>query len=267
MPLGRFREVAPGWAIGGPLPAGWRLVYDLDLLVLCGLTGVGKTSTLAALRLMVAKVADLPERRVLVDEVIARLYQADPAATGRIERFALTCRFRAEHPGGVAAILSHMAVRDDAAASPLIFDGLRGEEEIRHAARALPRARFAALLATDFVRLLRLLHRADAFDRVGVFADGGAERRLAPGLDELFTPAEVDDLGGRVKAGTLTTAELAAKLAIVREERLHYDPDRMMGALAEIDPTRWLAIDTIRYDPQGVATLIAGFLRTSPRPA
>ena len=178
-PLGRFREIAPGCAIGGPLPAGWQPLPDLDPLVLCGLTGVGKTTTMATLRPLLDRVLDLPERRLLVDQVVADLYQADPAALDRIERFALTARFRADHPGGVAEILSQIAVRRDLAASPLMFDGLRGADEIRYAAKALPRARFAALLATDFMRLNRLLRRADAFDRVATAADGGARHALS----------------------------------------------------------------------------------------
>ena len=233
--------------------------------MLCGLTGVGKSSTLAALQPMIGGFADLPERRVLFDEVVARRYRADPKAIDRIERFTLTGRFRAEHPGGMAEILSHLAVRHDLAGTPLIFDGLRGEEEIRHAAPALPRARFAALLAPDFVRLLRLLRRADAFDQVAASPDGATARRLPPDLDQLFAAAEIAELDRRVAAGALTTAELAAKLAIVREERLHYDPDRMMDALGAVDPARWLAIDTTRHDAPGVAALIADFLRTDPR--
>ena len=266
-PLGRFREIAPGGAIGGPLPAGWRPLPDLDLLVLCGLTGVGKTTTMARLRPMLDRVVDLPERRLLVDQVVADLYQANPAALDRIERFALTARFRADHPGGVAEILSQLAVPQDLPAAWLMFDGLRGADEIRHAAGALPRARFAVLLATDFMRLNRLLRRADTFDRIATPDDGGARRPLPPGLDTLFTRPEIEELEQRLACGTLSEAELAAKLAIVREERLNYDPDRMIEAFAEIDPARWLAIDTVRHEPPAVATRIADFLKTSPRPA
>jgi hypothetical protein len=266
-PRGRFREIVPGCAIGGPLPAGWHPLPVLDLLVLCGLTGVGKTTTMASLRPLLDGVVDLPERRLLVDQVVADLYRADPAALDRIERFALTARFRAEHPGGVAEILSQLAVRQDLAAAPLMFDGLRGAAEVRHAATALPRGRFVALLATDFMRLNRLLRRADAFDRIAISTDGGARRSLPPGLDALFSRSEIEDLEGRVAAGTLSDAELAATFAIVGEERRNYDPDRMMDAFAEIDPARWLAIDTASHKPPAVAALIADFLRTSPRPA
>src|SRR5262249_33557932 len=163
----------------------------------------------------------------------------------------------------MAAVLSHLAVRPQPAAAPLIFDGLRGEEEVQHAAAALPRARFVALLAPDFVRLLRLLRRADAFDQVGVPRPDSC---LPPGLDELFVPSEVAELGRRMAAGTLTGSELATKLAIVGEERLHYDPDRMAVALAGLEPRRRLTIDTVRHDAPGTAALIAHFLRTTLRP-
>jgi hypothetical protein len=264
--LGGFREIAAGCAIGDPLPPGWRRLRDCDLLIVCGVTGVGKTSALAALGRMVDGLASLPERRTLFDAVVARHYGADPAALDRIGRFALTDRFRQDHHGGMAAILEQLAVRQEHAAAPLLFDGLRGEDEIRHADRALPLASFAALLAPDFVRLRRLLGRGDAFDRVASPPAVAPQSPLPGGLDAMFTPVEIAALAEQVAAGSLPAAELAAKLAIVREERLHYDPDRMLAALGRLDPARWLAIDTTRHDPREVAALVAGFLRTDPRP-
>ena len=260
--LGGFREIAAGCAIGDPLPAGWRRLRDCDLLIVCGVTGVGKTSALAALGRMVDELASLPERRILFDAVVARHYGADPAALDRIGRFALTDRFRQEHHGGMA----QLAVSREHAAALLLFDGLRGEDEIGHADRALPRAAFVALLAPDFVRLRRLLGRGDAFDRVASPPAAAAQSPLPGGPDAMFTPAEIAALAEQVAAGSLTAADLAAKFAIVREERLHYDPDRMLAALGRLDPARWLAIDTTHHDPREVAALIAGFLRTFPRP-
>lgn len=77
-------EAAPGLA---PL-------RDLPLLVLVGLTGVGKSTLVEALGF-----PRLPDRRALVDLYVLPRYGAKPPIP-REERFRLTRRFREEFPGG-----------------------------------------------------------------------------------------------------------------------------------------------------------------------
>lgn len=67
---------------------------EAPLLVLVGLTGVGKSTLVEALGL-----PRLPDRRELVDRYVLPRYGATPPLP-REERFRLTRRFREEFPGG-----------------------------------------------------------------------------------------------------------------------------------------------------------------------
>ncbi|MDY6783034.1 MAG: hypothetical protein SW833_10880 [Cyanobacteriota bacterium] len=64
----------------------------------------------------------------------------------RIERLKCTRRYREHFPGGMAHVLTQLRV-DPQTESGFIFDGLRGENEVSYAAKALPNARFVVLEA------------------------------------------------------------------------------------------------------------------------
>src|SRR4030081_2034453 len=86
--------------------------------------------------------------------------------TDRVKRFEYTARYRARYPGGMAHALSRLAVDPAGAGSLLLFDGLRGLNEVQHAATYFPQGHFIVLDAPDTVRLARLLKRADTFDSI-----------------------------------------------------------------------------------------------------
>jgi len=161
-----FRLLAPELGFGAPRPDGWRSATSLGLVVLVGLTASGKTTLLTRLEQRFGGGAILPDRRWLTDQIILPLYRKGRRLTNRIDRFKLTGRFRDEHPGGMAEILARLALPRGIETAPVLFNGLRGENEIAYACRSLPRARFIALTAPDFVRLRRLVERRDAFDRI-----------------------------------------------------------------------------------------------------
>jgi hypothetical protein len=252
-----FRLLAPELGFGAPRPEGWRAAAALGLVVLVGLTGAGKSSLVAHLEKRFGGRAILPDRRWLTDEVILPLYRKGRRLTNRIDRFALTRRFRDEHPGGMAEILARLALPRGIAAAPVIFDGLRGENEVAYACRSLPRARFIALTAPDFVRLRRLIERRDAFDKAPPPAANGAVLAEA---DDLLAPKEFAELRAMLAEGQCVPGDVAAKLAILREERRYYDPDRTVAALRRAAPSRSLVIDTSSEGIDGVAELAAAFI-------
>ncbi|HEY0832691.1 MAG TPA: AAA family ATPase, partial [Azospirillum sp.] len=178
-----FTAIAPGIGFGAPLPAGWASLADAELLVLVGVTGAGKSTALAALDERRVAYSLLPDRRVVTDRVIIPLYDAG-AVLDRVRRFEITQRFTRDCPGGMAAVLAGMAADAQRRALPLVFDGLRGEVEVTHAAASLPNARFLVLTAPDAVRLNRLLRRGDAFDR--------ATASGAPSTGDLDLPGAED---------------------------------------------------------------------------
>ncbi len=222
-----------------------RPLSELSFLIVVGLTGVGKTSFTRALGW-----PTLPNRRELVDRYVLPRLGARPEGLDRTERFRLTARWRAEHPGSLAEALAAAHVEP---AWPLVFDGLRGEAEVRYARERFDRAYFVVLEAPAWVRLERLLGRGDAFDRARLEpgeAEGFleiAERVLEPGTAHRF-------LG----AGH-SPHRLVEKLKIVAEEQNHYPPEGPRRALEGC--RRALFLDTTRLDPEAAARRTRAWLQ------
>jgi len=212
------------------------------LLILVGLTGVGKSALVEALGL-----PRLPDRRELVDLYVLPRYGAKPPIP-REERFRLTRRFREEFPGGVAEVLA----RGYAPPAPfLLFDGLRGEEEVAYALEHLPKALFVVLHAREITRLKRLLARQDAFDRVALSPlEAEKLQELAQGV---LAPEELEEALALAPA-----EEVLAKLKIVAEEKRNYDPEGPLRLLR--DHPRALVLDTEALDPLAEAQAVRAFL-------
>ncbi|MCX7741338.1 MAG: AAA family ATPase [Meiothermus sp.] len=230
---------------GEAVPKEARPLPELPLLILVGLTGVGKTSLLKHLG-----YPTLPDRREIVDRYVLPRYGYNPATQlDRGQRFALTRRFRQEHPGGVAEILLESWARPT---WPLILDGLRGAEEVGFALEKLPKSYFIVLEARDLTRLARLLQRDDRFDRVALGEDERAQvQRLAQGV---LSPGELEEALG----WPVPREELIAKLKIVAEERKNYDPEGARRVL-EGSP-RALFLNTEALSLEEEARLIRAFV-------
>lgn len=265
-----YLDLGPGLGAGGPIPAGWDAIAARPLLVLVGVTGVGKSTTLAHLMAGDIACSLLPDRRVLTDALIIPAMQAAAGlpsgpVNDRKLRFELTRRYRERFAGGMADALSQLCLDPARRPGLLVFDGLRGENEIAHAATALPRARFAMLDAPDAVRVQRLLGRNDAFDRMAAGAPlAGKPARLAD-LDAessgLFSTEEEANLLGLVASGAVSAEELRAKLRIVIEERKNYSPAATRAALLAHAGERAVIIDTTLDAPPTVAERIAAQVR------
>jgi hypothetical protein len=216
---------------------------EAPLLILVGLTGVGKSTLVQALGL-----PRLPDRRELVDLYVLPRYGAKPPIP-REERFRLTRRFLQEFPGGVAEVLARGYVPP---LPLLLFDGLRGEKEVAFALERLPKALFVVLHAREITRLKRLLARQDAFDRVAL-SPGEAEKlwELAQGV---LSPEELEEALALAPA-----EEVLAKLKIVAEEKKNYDPEGPLRLL-EGHP-RALVLDTEAMALEEEVQAVRAFLR------
>ncbi len=278
-----FELLADGLGIGRP-PPGWVAIVDMPVLILVGVTGVGKSTTVDALRARWGEISLLPNRRKLADLLVIPTVQGwdgDPptAVTDRRRRFDYTGRYRQRHSGGLAHAFSRLVLQRQPAGPDRgvlnVFDGLRGADEVTFAAQSLPLARFAVLNAPDVVRVERLLQRQDAFDQVNVNAGGQrpgpsdgtphATRHSAADSGvgfrweevaeggELFTDEEQAHLAALVTRGEVDGAELAAKIAIVAAERRNYDPHAAVEILRAAAPDRTVVVDTTAHSPVEVA--------------
>jgi hypothetical protein len=269
-----FVELATGVGIGSPAPVGWECVADRPLLVVVGVTGVGKSTALQALQDAGLDYHLLPDRRDLTDRLIIPSIQVQRGEAlepvrDRSQRFAYTRSFREQHAGGMAYALSQLWIDPELLDGALLFDGLRGADEARHAASLLPLALFVVLEAPDVTRVSRLMGRGDPFDQIGGegvedanldqvqhFADVGA-----PQATEYFSHLEEQALLELVRTGAATAESLRDCLAIVIEERRHYDPAAASAALLDDAPFRTIIIDTQRHPPEHVADRILRFVQ------
>ena len=239
-------------------------MLERPLLILVGLTGTGKTTTVNALRTAGLTFSLLPNRRMLTDNLIIKHIQEvdnKPVETiiDRTERFAYTRRYRELYPGGMAWALKWLMVNgqwsivDEDNSPYLIFDGLRGENEVTHAVKLLPQARFLFLDAPDAVRVRRLLRRGDTFDRVENGRNGvetAVFHDLAKGI---LTNEELQSFLDAIATNEISAADLQAKLAIVRSERENYDLDTTHSALQALAPERLIFADTSTLSPAQIA--------------
>jgi hypothetical protein len=244
--------LTPSVLVGAPVNAGFKALRECPMLVLVGVTGVGKSTTLETLHRFGLGLQALPDRRELTDALIF----GGERITDRAKRFERTAAFRAANPGGMAQALEQISV---AMTPPILFDGLRGLAEVTHAAAAFPRARFVALDAPDTVRVSRLLGRKDAFDAVSSAASSNASTlellHAIDGIHTVFTGEQLASLAGLPQA----PSEIAAKVSIVVTERQHYDPVAANAFLKGLPSHRALYANTALEPAETIAQRIAAW--------
>ncbi|GAB4441215.1 MAG: ATPase [Anaerolineae bacterium] len=253
-----------------PIPAPFQPITALPLVILVGLTGVGKSTVVDALQRRL-DFRLLPNRRDLTDAIIISAEQsaageAPQPVTDRLKRFDYTARYRARHPGGMSHALSRLAVNPQGGPPRLLFDGLRGLNEVQHAAAHFPQARFVVLDAPDMVRLTRLLGRGDAFDQVALQGappadDAVAALRAIKDIEAVFSEADIRQIAGAARAAGWSAADVTKKTAIIVEERRNYDPALARIHLQQsVPPERLLVVNTEQHPAAEVAALVRGWL-------
>jgi hypothetical protein len=246
---------------GDGTPAGHLPLSALPLLILVGMTGAGKTTTVRALSNADPSVGFLPERRDLADEIIIPAMLAgqpgSAAPADRIGRMALTRRFRERHPGGFSHILANLTVASIPGVGRLLFDGLRGPEEVSHALANLPLARMAVLDVPDPVRLRRLLCRRDRFDVLAASGKGFRDTASLFGEGSDFSEGEREALLEGLPAEAYTPEEVRDKIRIIAEERKNYRMGEVAAMAAGPERERMLFLSDPGLNPDAVAAMIS----------
>lgn len=264
--MSEFNNLAPFVGIGKHPPPDWVPAKHQPLLIVVGVTGTGKTTTLNTLTVMTKRIAQLPGRRALTDQLLIPIVQRhrglpEQPVSDRLERFEMTRMYRQMHAGGMAHALTQLwfAQSQDI----YLFDGLRGEAECRFAAQQLPEARFIVIDAPAAIRVQRLLNRGDSFDQVTLAKQSSevtpASLGLTPSVD-LFTEAEKSTLVDMVKSGQVASADMQAKVAIVVKEAQNYNPQAAIRALQAYALERTIVVNTIENSPTQAAQQIIDFL-------
>ncbi len=253
------------------LPPGFTPLAALPLVIMVGLTGVGKSTVLDQLHLPFTL---LPNRRELTDAIIITSLQLDDdqppqPVTDRLKRFEYTARYREKFEGGMAYALSQLSARLARPDDIIIFDGLRGLDEVKHATRYLPLARFVVLDAPDMVRLNRLLFRGDAFDQISLPNAAAGQDFVAAlmsinNIDAVFPDEELHQIAHFARANGRTTDDVVKKATIIVEERRNYDSRAARVHLARaLPPKQLLVVDTSQQPAGDIAAQVNQWLTQS----
>ena len=245
---------------------------DADITFIVGLTGVGKSTTLGAVKR--SDLTLLPNRRALADTIIIPEMQRQMGeevgeVRDRLARFELTRRYRQQHPGGVVhalqVYLEQAYLEGTSLRPPFLFDNVRGSAEVKSAAERFTNSRFIFLDAPNMVRLKRLVGRSDAFDQVSNTAATRLENTsftekllTIRGVDEVFDLYDVGRL--EANAGVDDEAILDAVKIIVAEQQ-NYDAGAALAYLrTALDEARLLYLDTSTLSVDEVAARIGAWL-------
>ncbi|NES73007.1 MAG: AAA family ATPase [Okeania sp. SIO2D1] len=268
-----FKQLQPGIGIGVPLPKDWVSIKNEAIVIIVGLTGVGKSTVINTLIESGLDFTLLPNRRTLTTELIIpniRVTNEQNVQTiCRIERFKYTRQYQKSFPGGMGHILTQLQVNPSLINRPLIFDGLRGENEVTYAANTLKKAKFIILDASLSVRLKRLLTRNDAFDRITKYPDNEVvnQKKIMdfsdfgiPEASNLFTFDEEQEILTLLERGLYNSVDVCERLNILVEESRNYNSEATKTALQAIAPERILLLDTTRFSPQQITQKILAYL-------
>lgn len=256
-------------------PSNFRPLTELRLVIIVGLTGVGKTTVLKLLRQSGLSFTLLPNRREITNEIIiASLQKEDGEApqiiSDRLKRFEYTARYRTKHPGGMAHALGQLAIDPAKADGLLIFDGLRGLNEVQHALTYFPKVRFVVLDAPDLVRLTRILKRGDIFDSAIIRTSLVNQNLMAsllaiPDIGAVFSKEELRQIATAARAADISVDTVIEKATIIVEERRNYDSRAARIHLTRALPSsQVLVMDTATQPAEAVAQQMKGWLVDSP---
>ena len=254
------------------IPADFQPLTEFPLVIIIGLTGVGKSTAIELLDQQGIHFTLLPNRRDLADQIIISSLQREDGqpiepVQDRVKRFEYTARYRAKFPGGMAHALSQLLINPQKTRSLLLFDGLRGLSEVQHASAYFPQARFIVLDAPDIVRLTRLLKRGDAFDNTKIETGWVNQNLIASfmgisDIEAVFDEEQLRQIARTARAADLSNDDVIKKVTIIVEERRNYDPDTARVFLNRNRSSHpVLVVDTASHTVIEVAQIIADWLK------
>lgn len=230
---------------------GYTPIEEYPLIIIVGLTGSGKT-TLCNLLNSQEELFFIPERRIITDKVIIPSLKTKKKVKEDIytreERFEFSNQFRKNYPGGMGFILSQLHIKLPGEKSILVFDGLRGENEVSFAINNLSKSLFILLDAPDNVRVKRLIKRKDSFDRV----NNELKEIDLELLGKIFSLEELREIHDDINKGHLEAKQVIEKSVIVHTEKKNYSPELTKEVLLNLAKDRTYIFDTTKLEPKEI---------------
>ncbi len=223
----------------------------IKIIFIVGLTGVGKSTTLEALKESKFTFTLLPNRRKLTDEIIIPAMQHKQGlplepVKDRVKRFEFTKSYRENYPSGMTHVLKTYLENEEIPKGTLIFDNLRGVNEVKGGVQGFPNSRFIMLDAPDKVRLQRLVGREDIFD----YIDSTSLLR--------------SDEQGFPSVQGISDEKVAKAIKIIQGEKENYDAAATAAYLKDnLSANRLLYLDTSKMTIEKVNQSILDWLTTT----
>lgn len=147
-------------------------IISSNVLFIAGFSGTGKSTLVSGLNTHLdSKI--IPNRREITTKCIInpniKNISIASEVNRRAERLIYVKRFKSIKPEGVLYFLKKMYSKINF--NSFVFDGIRGEEEIKSAITCFPNSRIIHLVASSSVRKQRLLKRAEDFDMINSKVD------------------------------------------------------------------------------------------------
>jgi dephospho-CoA kinase len=239
-----------------------------SIIFVIGLTGVGKSTTLSALKSLPMQFELLPNRRQLADTIIIPEVQKaegkeQSAEKDRLERFRLTAKYRKIYPAGmVHALQIYLDTHHkNTETQSLIFDNVRGLDECKAAVEMFEGSRFIFLDAPAIVRLKRLIGRGDNFDQVAATRlenDSFTEKLLSlSDAEKVFDVYEI----ARLDTSGIDESKIIDAVQIILTEYQNYNSEDAAKYLkSKLGAERFLYLDTSQLSIDEVTRKIQKWL-------
>lgn len=145
------------------------LLTDQNIVFISGFTGSGKSTLLKKLAKNLHGFAEIPERRYItlkcIIEPYANYFNLKHSFNKREDRIAIVKSYKKNIPEGIVFALKHIEITQDLPKG-FIFDGIRGEEELKKVLETFKKAKVIVLKASKEIRLNRILERNDPYDQI-----------------------------------------------------------------------------------------------------
>lgn len=230
------------------------------IIFIVGLTAVGKTTSIAALKNNNYKL--LPNRRELTDLIIIPEIQEDLGQNkisikDRLERFKLTAKYRQKYPQAIVyALQSYLK---DKPKGNYFFDNIRGANELKAAKNSFVNSYFIFLDAPFAIRLQRLIGRNDSFDSIQNSEFDSNFIKALKGIknaDKIFDLKTIAKLGQDIKE----QEKIIAAVKIIATENEYYNSKTAKEYLDSLEKDSYIYIDTSENSILEVSKKIEGFI-------
>ena len=149
----------------------YPLLSEQNIIFIAGFTGSGKSTLIRRLVQNLNCFSEIPERRFItlkgIIEPFVSYFNLKCDFNKRQDRIDIVKNYKKNIPEGIVFVLRHIRVIKDLPKG-FIFDGIRGDEELKIVLETFKKAQIIILNASKETRLNRIVERKDTYDQINI---------------------------------------------------------------------------------------------------